>query len=206
MWKLQHCRRRKLTHISSHLDHTAMQPVPDQQTAYTFSTVQLLVSPIYTTPPQEYEGQRTAKTNIHLEHLLGGALQRAPQNCLTLGLVMELHRLRNRKKLNVATLTGWINTVFGLDLHSDFVYPKVKDIHRTIHRLAYFALYMYFKSANKIQGHSRPFQGLNFRIQGLFEWAQINLLTGTLNVLINIFASAELNWLPAGDSAVVEIN
>ena len=98
-------------------------------------TVQLPVSPIYTTQimtiPQEYEGQWTAKTNIHSEHLLGGALQRAPQNCLTLGLMFELHRLRNRKKLNVATLTGWINTVFGLYLHSDFVYPKVKDIHRT---------------------------------------------------------------------------
>ena len=50
---------------------------------------------------------------------------------LTLGLVFELHSLRNRKKFNVATLTGWINTVFGLYLHSDFVYPKVKDIHRT---------------------------------------------------------------------------
>ena len=43
---------------------------------------------------------------------------------------------------------------------------------------------------NKIQGHSRTFQGLNFRIQGLFEWAQMNLLTCTLNVLINIVASA----------------
>ena len=43
---------------------------------------------------------------------------------------------------------------------------------------------------NKIQGHSRTFQGLNFRIQGLFEWAQINLLTRTLSVLINIVASA----------------
>ena len=98
-------------------------------------TVQLPVSPIYTTQimtiPQEYEGQWTAKTNIHLEHLLGGALQRAPQNCLTLGLMFELHRLRNRKFFNVATLTGWINTVFGLNLHSDFVYPKVKDINRT---------------------------------------------------------------------------
>ena len=43
---------------------------------------------------------------------------------------------------------------------------------------------------NKIQGHSRTFQGLNIRIHGLFEWAQMNHLTCTLNVLINIFASA----------------
>ena len=38
--------------------------------------------------------------------------------------------------------------------------------------------------------NSRTFQGLNFRIQGLFEWAQMNLLTCTLNALINIFAYA----------------
>ena len=41
--------------------------------------------------------------------------------------------------------------------------------------------------------NSRTFKdisGLNFRIQGLFEWAQMNLLTCTLNVLINIVASA----------------
>ena len=38
--------------------------------------------------------------------------------------------------------------------------------------------------------NSRTFQGLNFRIQGIFEWAHINLLTCTLTVLINTFASA----------------
>ena len=43
---------------------------------------------------------------------------------------------------------------------------------------------------NKIQGDSRTFQGLNFRIQGLFEWAQMSLLTCTLNILIKNVVSA----------------
>ena len=30
-------------------------------------------------------------------------------------------------------------------------------------------------SQDKIQGHSSTFQGLNFRIQGLFGWGQMNL-------------------------------
>ena len=42
---------------------------------------------------------------------------------------------------------------------------------------------------DKIQEHSTTFQGLNFSIQGLFERAQINLLSCKLNVLINIVVS-----------------
>ena len=75
---------------ASHPDNKTMRPVTDQHTAYTFSAVQLLVRRTDTTEimttPQEYEGQWTAKANIHLEHLLGGALQRAPQNSPDFGI------------------------------------------------------------------------------------------------------------------------
>ena len=39
---------------------------------------------------------------------------------------------------------------------------------------------------DKLQGHSSTFQGLNFKIQGLFEWGTDYLLNG---VLITISAS-----------------
>ena len=39
------------------------------------------------------------------------------------------------------------------------------------------------------------FQGLNFRIQGLFEWGQMNLLMFKLNVIINIFFCYRQLWV-----------
>ena len=78
--------------------------------------------------------------------------------------------------------------------HSPFCWLKQTacstNYHSTVTSFIFTSIVNWYSTGfvglcqNKIQGHSRTFQGLNFRSQGLFEWAQINLLMCTLTLLL----------------------